>query len=149
MSAAKTGATDGPPELSSHASPAKPGSDRSFGIVFAAVFAVIGLLPLFTAGYVRAWALAVSAAFLAAAVVRPSVLAPLNRFWLRVGLLLNRIVSPVALFIVYCVAVLPTALVLRALGKDPLRRHLDAQVKSYWIERTPPGRSDAQMKKQF
>ena len=149
MAAAKTGVAQGAPELTAHTVPARPGSDRAFGIVFAVVFGIVGVVPFFTAGYVRVWALALAAAFLGVAVVKPALLAPLNKLWLRVGLVLNRIVSPVALLLVYCVAVLPTALVLRALGKDLLHRRRDTHATSYWIERTPPGRSDAQMKKQF
>jgi hypothetical protein len=39
--------------------------------------------------------LTLSAAFAAAAAVRPGVLAPLNRLWLKLGLLLYRVVTPV------------------------------------------------------
>lgn len=147
---ADTGVSSGAgPDLVSHTQPPTPGSDRGFGIVFATVFAIIGLFPLPSAGYVRAWALGIGTAFLFLALVRPRLLAPANRLWIRIGMLLNSIVSPIALMIVYCIAVLPTALVLRGLGKDPLHRRRDSQAQSYWIHRVPPGRPDAQMKKQF
>lgn len=135
-------------ELIDHA-PARSGSDRAFGVVFAVVFSVIAAFPVFTGGEVRWWALALSGAFLLAAIARPALLAPLNRVWMRFGFLLNRIVSPIALLVVFVVAILPTALVLRALRKDPMRRTLDANAVSYWIMRSPPGRPDAQMRKQF
>ena len=117
--------------------------------MFAAVFAIIAAWPLFSGGQVRWWSLAVSAAFLIVALVRPGLLAPLNAVWMRFGLLLNRIVSPIALLLVYCLAVLPTGWLMRLFGKDPMRRHIDNEVGSYWIERMPPGRPDGQMKKQF
>lgn len=135
--------------LTAHAPPAEHSSDRSFGIVFGVVFGVVGVLPFFTAGYVRVWALALSGAFLLTATVRPRLLAPLNRVWARIGVLLHRVVSPVALLIVYCLAVVPTAMMLRLFRKDPLRLRADAQARSYWVMRTPPGRPDTQMKKQF
>jgi hypothetical protein len=135
--------------LTNHAPPVEHGSDRSFGIVFAVVFMVIGVLPIFTDGDARVWALSLSGAFLLTAAVRPRLLNPLNRVWARFGMLLNRIVSPVALLIVYTVAVVPTALVLRLFRKDLLRLQTNAQVSSYWVMRTPPVRPDAQMKKQF
>ncbi len=140
---------EGVPELVAHASPPPKGSNRSFGIVFAGVFAVIALLPLFTGRPVRVWAIGLSALFLVAALAVPGLLAPLNELWARVGLLLNRIVSPVALLLVYALAVLPTGWLLRLFGKDPLHRSIDHQARSYWIERVPPGRPDGQMKKQF
>lgn len=73
----------------------KRSSDRGFGLVFAAVFAVIGLWPLIGGGALRRWALAVVAAFLAVALVAPRLLGPANRLWTRFGLLLHRLGGPV------------------------------------------------------
>ena len=124
-------------------------SDRSFGIVFAIVFGVIGLLPLVFGGGARLWSLGVGAVFLVAAVVVPAVLAPLNRLWLRFGLLLHRIVSPVVLGIMFFVVITPMGLVMRAFGKDLLRLRFDRAAASYWIDRTPPGPPPESMKDQF
>lgn len=135
--------------LTNHAPPAAHSSDRAFGIVFSVVFLAVGVLPLFTAGNARTWALSLSGAFLLAAMLWPQLLAPLNRIWARIGVLLNRLVSPVALLIVYCFGVVPTALMLRLFRKDPLRLRPDAQARSYWLIRTPAGRPDGQMKQQF
>jgi len=136
-------------DLRGHSRPPTGGSDRAFGLVFGGFFVLVGLYPLLRAAPPRWWALAIALAFVLAAAVRPSLLSPLNRLWTRLGLLLGRLVSPVALFVVYCLAVVPTGLVLRALRKDPLRLRVDRGAKSYWIERSPPGRADEQMKKQF
>lgn len=127
-----------------------PGStDRSFGLVFAAVFAAIGLLPLVHGGAVRLWALVVSAAFLGVALVVPSVLRPLNRLWLKFGLLLHKIVSPVVLGIMFFLVITPIGMFLRARGKDPLRLKPNKQSKTYWIERVPPGPTPESIKDQF
>jgi Saxitoxin biosynthesis operon protein SxtJ len=149
MSSTKTRSPEGAPELVAHSAAPAHGSNRNFGFVFAGVFTVVAVLPLFTAHYVRWWAFAVSGAFLVAALVRPGALAPLNELWARFGLLLHRIVSPLALLLVFCLAVLPTAVLMRLSGKDPLRLRFDAGARSYWVDRVPPGRPDAQMKKQF
>jgi hypothetical protein len=118
----------------------KTGSDRVFGLVFAVVFALIGVFPwIFSDGAVRVWALAVGAAFLAIALAVPRILHPLNRLWMRFGLLLHRIVNPVVLGIMFFVVVTPIALLMRWRGKDPLRLRFDAAAKTYWIARTPPG----------
>ena len=65
----------------------------------------------------------------------PAALAPLNRVWTRFGLLLHRIVSPVVLGVMFFVVVTPMGLVMRALGKDPLRLRFDREARSYWIDR--------------
>ena len=124
-------------------------SDRSFGLVFAAVFLVIGLWPLLRAEGPRGWALVLAAVFLAAALLKPDVLAPLNRLWLKFGLLLHRITNPIVMGVIFFLAVTPTAIVLKMAGKDPLRRKIDKQAPSYWIERTPPGPEPETMKNQF
>lgn len=124
-------------------------SDRSFGMVFAAVFAVIGVLPLAFGGGVRLWSLAVGAVFLLVALAVPSILAPLNRLWLRFGLLLHRIVSPLILGVMFFLVITPMGLVMRAFGKDLLRLKFDKAARSYWIDRTPPGPAPESLKDQF
>ena len=125
------------------------GSNRSFGITFAIVFAVIGLLPLLSGSSVRLWSLVASTLFLLCALLLPSVLAPLNRAWLWFGLRLHRIVSPVVLGIMFFLVITPIGLAMRALGKDPLRLKFDKVSSSYWIERTPPGPPPESFKDQF
>jgi hypothetical protein len=124
-------------------------SERSFGIVFCVVFLVIGLWPLVRSDGPRWWSLAVAAAFLAAAFLLPKALAPLNRSWARFGLLLHRITNPIVMGLVFFLAVTPTALMMKLLGKDPLRRRIDPAAKTYWIERTPPGPAPDSMRNQF
>ena len=127
----------------------KGSSDRSFGIVFAVVFAIIGFWPLIGGAAPRVWSLIVAGAFLAIAVVYPRLLAPLNRLWLKFGLLLHRITNPIIMGFVFFLAVVPTALIMKMLGKDPLRRKLDKDAASYWILREPPGPPPDSMKNQF
>ena len=123
--------------------------DRQFGLVFAAVFAVIGLLPLVRGGAVRWWSVAVAVVFVAVALTFPGLLAPLNRVWLRFGLLLHRIVTPVVLGLVYFSTVTPIGLIMRLAGRDPLRLRIDRNAVTYWIERRPPGPPGRSMPNQF
>lgn len=116
------------------------GSDRAFGWVMAAALAIIAAAPLRHGLPMRTWAVVAAAGFAAAAAIRPRVLRPLNRVWTRFGLLLNRVTSPVLLAVVYYAAVVPTGLVMRALGRDPMRRAREPGAGSYWIRRqNPPG----------
>lgn len=123
-------------------------SDRTFGFIFAVFFLVVALLPLFW-GRLYWWALAVSAGFLVIAWLFPAALSPLNRLWFRFGLLLHAIVSPIVLGIMFYGVVLPTGLIMRALGKDPLRLRLDRDARSYWIKRDPPGPQPESFRDQF
>ena len=114
-------------------------SDRSFGLVFAAVFLLVGVLPLTSAEPPRYWSLAVSAAFVVVALIRPSLLAIPNRIWLKFGLMLGHIVSPIALGILFYGVFMPLGAVIRLTGKDPLRLRRQPAASSYWIAREPPG----------
>jgi hypothetical protein len=136
-------------DIRAHSRAPVGGSDRVFGFVFGGFFALFGLYPLIKSLPVRSWALGLAALFIILALIKPQWLAPLNRLWNKLGVALNRVVSPVALFLVYCFAIVPTGLVLRALGKDPLRLRVERDAKTYWTERVPPGRADQQMKRQF
>lgn len=127
----------------------KKNSERSFGFVFAAVFLLIGLWPLPSGGAPRGWALAMAGLFLLAALGLPRVLRPLNSVWLGIGLVLHRLVSPFILGLLFYLTVTPTGLIMRALGKDPLRLRFDRQAKSYWIERRPPGPAPDSLRNQF
>jgi len=128
---------------------AKAGSERDFGIVFAVVFAVIGLWPLWNGDPLRLWALIVAAIFLTAAFVLPVALRPLNRLWFLFGLALHKIVNPLVMGLLFYLTVTPTALIMRAVGKDPMHRRFDRQAKSYWIERDPAGPAPETMRQQF
>jgi hypothetical protein len=124
-------------------------SDRAFGLVFTAAFLLIGLWPLVRLAPVRTWALGLAALFLVASLLRPAVLSPLNRLWLRLGLLLQRITNPIVLGILFFGIVLPIGLLMRLVGKNPLRLGFDRGAQTYWIERQPPGPAPDTMPRQF
>lgn len=127
----------------------KGSSNRSFGIVFAVVFVIVGLWPLAAGAGVRLWAVGIAGVFLALALGRPSLLAPLNRVWARLGLHLGKITNPLVTGLMFYLVVTPLGIVLRVLGKDPLRLRLEPGAKSYWIERRPPGPAGDTMRHQF
>ena len=124
-------------------------SDRGFGIVFCVFFVFVGVSPLWKNHPVRSWALVLAALFLAVALLRPGWLHPLNSIWINLGLLLGRVVNPVVMGLLFFLVVAPTALIFRLMGKDPLRLAREANAKSYWIERRPPGPSPETMANQF
>jgi len=132
-----------------HALEVKEPSDRAFGIVISAVFAIIALYPLLGSGSIRIWSLVIAGIFLLLALAIPDVLAPANKLWMKFGEMLHRIVSPIALGFVFYATVLPTGLVMRLLRKDPLRLRLDPKAESYWIRRDPPGPTAESLNNQF
>ena len=129
--------------------PSSGSSDRTFGFIFAVVFGFMGVWPILSGGRLRIWALVLAVVFLAAGLLAPPLLAPLNRIWTRLGLLLHHVVNPIIMALVYYVAVVPMGILLRARGKDLLRLRRDRDVASYWIIRDPPGPPADSMIRQF
>jgi hypothetical protein len=125
------------------------GSDRAFGALFAVIFTIGGLWPLFQGRSTRWWFLVVASAFLLLALFRPGALALLNRLWLRVGLVLHACISPIVMAMLYYTTVTPIALLLRLLGKDLLRLRFEPANPTYWIARQPPGPAPDTMPRQF
>lgn len=124
-------------------------SDRSFGFVFAVVFVVIALWPLWHGGGLRWWSLCVAGAFVVIAMAVPRILAVPNRLWLKLGLLLGKIVSPIALGVLFYLVFVPIGMLMRLFGKDPLKLRRDAAATTYWVDREPPGPPPMSMTNQF
>ncbi len=59
--------------------------------------------------------------FLILARWRPGLLAPLNKIWTALGLLLTKVMNPIVMGVVFFIVVTPIGLLMRLSGKDPLR----------------------------
>jgi predicted membrane metal-binding protein len=127
----------------------KSGSNKSFGLVFAVVFALIGLWPLLGDQPVRLWALGTCIALVLISFTVPQILAAFNRLWFLFGLLLHKIVNPVIMGLLFYTTVTPIGLIMRMLGKRPLPLEFDLEAESYWIKREPPGPEPETMTRQF
>ena len=113
----------------------KMGSERNFGLVFSAVFWVVAFFPLVNEGKPWVWAIVVASIFLVLSLVIPKMLAPLNKLWFHFGLFLGSIINPVVMSLLYFIAIIPTGLLMRALGKDLLCQKINKSANTYWNNR--------------
>ena len=127
----------------------KAGSDRGFGFVFAGFFALVSALSWWRGHASWHWTLPLAALFLLVALVYPRLLNPLNKLWLKLGLLLYKVVNPIVLGLLFYLTIMPIGLIMRAFVKDFLRLKRDSSASSYWIDRTPPGPPPQSMRNQF
>ena len=125
-----------------------PGSDRTFGWVMAGALALLSLLNRWHLGQLWPWTLSVAVLLLVATWIRPSLLHPLNRLWMKLGLLLHKIINPIVMGVLFYGTILPTGLVMRLRGEDLLRLKREPGAESYWIARVP-GPAPETMKDQF
>jgi len=127
---------------------AKPGSDRTFGLVMAGALTVLALLNGWHHGQLWPWEATAAALFLLATFLMPSALHPLNRLWMKLGLVLHRAVNPIVMGLLFFGTIWPTGLIMRLRGRDLLRLKRDPLSDSYWIVRSP-GPAPETMRDQF
>jgi len=109
-------------------------SNKSFGIVFSCVFLLIALRPVWNGNAPCYWPLSVSFIFSFLAFVIPDILTPLNSIWTKFGLLMHKVMNPFILGMIFFIILTPIALIMRVLGKLPLKLE-DSDQDSYWIVR--------------
>jgi hypothetical protein len=126
-----------------------PGSERSFGLVMAAVLTLLAAVNFWHQKQAWPWLGAIALCFAIAALIAPDLLKPLNRLWYRLGILLHAVVNPVVMGVLFYLAIWPTGLVFRLRHKDLLRLKRQPETDSYWIVRQPPGPAAETMRDQF
>lgn len=124
-------------------------SERKFGLTLGAIFALIAVVKAFERSeWSFVWG-ALAGVLIGCALLRPRLLAAPNRLWLKLGLLLHRIVNPVIMALLFYGTILPVGLLMRLLGKDPLRLRLDKTAATYWLPRSDERPQSEAMRQQF
>jgi hypothetical protein len=124
------------------------GGLRRFGLTTGAILAgLFGVLfPWFFDRPWPVWPWIVFAVLAAWALAAPSTLKYLYKGWMQFGLLLGHVTTPVVLTLVFIVAILPAAMILRILRKDFMRRKFE-EAPTYRVKSRQP--SPANMEKPY
>lgn len=104
-----------------------------FGLIFFLLFLVIGLYPLKSDENIRVWSLVLCLVFLTITIIKPNKLIFFHRLWIKFGILLGRIISPIVMSLVFFGVVTPIGIFLKILKKDIMG--LKKNNSSYWINR--------------
>jgi len=126
----------------------KASSDRSFCMVIAAAFAVMSIARHMHGKHFSVW-LVIASFLFGIGLIKPSIAAPANRLWTNFGVRIARFTSPIVLALLYIFTIIPIGLLMRILGKRPLRLGLEPTAPTYWIPRTTDTKPGDQMKHQF
>ena len=123
-------------------------SSKKFGFFFTLVFALVAvyfyLNDSLTWGYYFSTAAVI---FSIVTIVKADFLLPLNKLWMRFGILIGMIVSPIVLGVIFFGLFTPIAFLMRISGRDELR--LKFKIKpSHYITRIEPIQADS-FKNQF
>jgi hypothetical protein len=106
---------------------------RHFAMSTGAVVAVLfgAALPWLFGWSLPWWPRVLGAALILWGLIAPETLSPIYRGWMQLGLLLNRVTTPLILGIVFVLAFVPMGTVMRLLGHDPMRRRPSANALTY------------------
>ena len=123
-------------------------SNRKFGFFFTFIFAVAAAYFYYSANVSWTYVfIAAALVFLLVTLIKSDALLPLNKLWMRFGLLLGMIVSPIVLGVIFFGLFTPIAILMRLIGRDELRlKFIDKT--SYWVSRGEPIKSES-FKNQF
>jgi len=111
---------------------------RSFGLVVGGAFGVIGLWPLlFRAESPRPWALVLAAVLIGLGLILPRSLALPYQLWMRIGHILGWINTRIILGVAYYGLFTPLGVLMRLLGRDPMRRVFTPETDTYRVLRSP------------
>ncbi len=126
---------------------------RSFGVVVGGVFVGIAALAVWRhEGMLTPWAAGlggVGAALVLLGLVAPAALRLVYQVWMGLAVVLGFIMTRVLLTVVFVLLVVPIGLVLRLLGKDLLRLHIDRQAESYWLPKEPAGPAAERLRRYY
>ena len=109
-------------------------SNRSFGLIFSAVFLIISLWPKKNGDKLILWSFFLSIAFFTLGILNSQLLIPFNKIWFKFGAILGYLVSPIVMAAIFFFVITPTGILMRFFGKDLL--HLKKKnYKTYWIKK--------------
>lgn len=128
-----------------------PPSNRKFGLTLGALFIALAAVRWWMGSGVTLCAVlaGVGAVLVCLGVVWPALLAWPNRAWLKLGLVMAAVVTPLVMLLIFTAMFVPLALLMRLRGRDALGLRRKQAGQSYWVERQPAGPDPATMIHQF
>lgn len=123
-------------------------SNQKFGFFFAAIFLLASSYLYYVGSEVMVYILvAICGVFLIVTIINADALLPLNKLWMKFGILLGKIVSPIIMGIIFFGIFTPIAILMRLFRRDELRLSFKKK-KTHWINRKDIKEFDT-FKKQF
>tara|TARA_B100001057_G_C22622893_1_gene861274 strand:+ start:76 stop:474 length:399 start_codon:yes stop_codon:yes gene_type:complete len=123
-------------------------SNHKFGFFFSTIFLLVSLYSYYIDSEIIAYILgALCGTFLVITIINAKILLPFNKLWMKFGVLLGIIVSPIIMGIIFFGIFTPIAILMRFSGRDELRLSFKKQ-KTHWINRKNLTEIDS-FKKQF
>ena len=117
---------------------------RQFAFTMSAVICILfGLILPYLLGHAwPKWPWIIGAVFVFWGALIPKTLRPIYQVWMRFGLIMSKITTPLILGILFFLVVTPTGFVMRIFKGDPMGRKFDKTKNSYRVPRDESMRTD-------
>ncbi len=110
-------------------------SNQKFGYFFTLVFTIVAIyfyfkeinILFYTSGVISVFLFLITS-------IRANILKPLNKLWMKFGLILGKIINPIIMGVIYFIIFSPIGILMRLFGRDELGLRLKNK-KTYWIKR--------------
>ncbi len=110
-------------------------SNRKFGYFFTFIFFIVSTYFYFKdiniAFYISG---IISIIFLLIAFFKANILEPINKLWMKLGLILGKFISPIVMGVIFFLIFTPIGILMRLFGRDELLLRLKKK-HSYWTKR--------------
>lgn len=115
---------------------------RKFGLTLGGAFLALAAISLWRGSLLAPRILgAIAVALIAAGVIAPTALGPVNRAWMGLAERLSKITTPIAMGLLFYLVITPIGLLMRLFGNRPLDHR--SKRDSFWIERASGSRRSA------
>ncbi len=110
-------------------------SNRKFGYFFTIIFLIASCYSYYIDKLFVVYLLgSLCGIFFIITIINANILLPLNKLWMKFGILLGMIVSPVIMAIIFFGIFTPIGIFMRLYGRDELRLNFKKR-ENHWINR--------------
>ena len=112
-------------------------SNRKFGFFFTLIFLLATIYSYYLNSEILVYILGtLCGVFLIISIINADALLFLNKLWMKFGIVLAKIVSPIVMGIIFFGVFTPIAIIMRLSGRDELRLCFKNK-ETHWIPRQP------------
>ena len=124
-------------------------SNKKFGFFFSSIFFIVSIYLYLIENIILTFLLvSLSIIFLIITLIKPDTLLPLNNLWMKFGLLLGIIISPIVLGLIFFGLITPISLITGLFGRDELNLKLKKK-NTYWLPRKTSHSQTKDLRSQF
>lgn len=124
-------------------------SNKKFGFFFTLIFLFLSLYFYFEDNFLLTFPLlSISLLLLLVTLLKSNLLLPLNKFWMRIGLLMGMIVNPIIMGIIYFSIFTPVGILMKLSGRDELNLNYKKKI-TYWKKCQRDFKKNDSFKQQF